>query len=60
MVNPFDIAATAEALHEALIMPDKEKMRRCTSLIAKASAVPPTVWFASQLAALDAHISPGG
>src|SRR5215469_14471323 len=60
MVNPFDIAATAEALHEALIMPDKEKLRRCTSLIAKASAVPPTVWFASQLAALDPQISPGG
>ncbi len=54
MVNPFDVAATAAALHEALVMPDAERKRRCQSLVAKASAVPPTVWFGSQLAALDA------
>ncbi|HWF80785.1 MAG TPA: trehalose-6-phosphate synthase [Streptosporangiaceae bacterium] len=54
MVNPFDVAATAAALHEALIMPDSERKRRCQSLVAKAGAVPPTAWFASQLAALDA------
>ena len=53
MVNPFDVAATAAALHEALIMPDSERKRRCQSLAAKAGAVPPTAWFASQLAALD-------
>src|SRR5215469_4245630 len=54
MVNPFDVAATAAALYEALIMPDSERKRRCQSLVAKAGAVPPTAWFASQLAALDA------
>ena len=54
MVNPFDVAATAAALHEALIMPDSERKRRCQALVEKAGAVPPTAWFASQLAALDA------
>ena len=54
MVNPFDVAATAAALYEALIMSDSERKRRCQSLVAKAGAVPPTAWFASQLAALDA------
>jgi len=54
MVNPFDVAATAEALHEALTMPDAEIKRRCQSLVAKAGAVPPVAWFHSQLAALDA------
>jgi trehalose 6-phosphate synthase len=54
MVNPFDVAATAAALHEALIMPDGERKLRCQSLAAKAGAVPPAAWFDSQLAALDA------
>jgi trehalose 6-phosphate synthase len=54
MINPFDISATAAALHEALLMPDAERARRCRSLAAAASAVPPTAWFDSQLAALDA------
>jgi trehalose 6-phosphate synthase len=63
MVNPFDVAGTARALHTALIMSDEERIRRCRSLAAKAGAVPPSVWFASQLGALDAldgHVSPGG
>jgi trehalose 6-phosphate synthase len=54
MINPFDISATAAALHEALLMSDTERARRCRSLAIAASAVPPTVWFNSQLAALDA------
>jgi trehalose 6-phosphate synthase len=63
MINPFDISATAAALHEALTMSDEERIRRCRSLVRKSSAVPPTAWFASQLAALDAldaQVSPGG
>ncbi len=63
MINPFDVAATAAALHEALIMSDEERIRRCRSLVRKSSAVPPTLWFARQLAALDAldaQVSPGG
>ncbi len=53
MINPYDISATAAALHAALLMPDDERARRCRSLAAAASAVPPTAWFDSQLAALD-------
>jgi trehalose 6-phosphate synthase len=54
MINPFDIAETATALHEALMMSEEERFARCRSLAAAASAVPPSAWFASQLAALDA------
>ncbi len=53
MVNPFDVSGTAAALHEALVMSDAERIRRCRLLAAAASAVPPSAWFASQLAALD-------
>jgi trehalose 6-phosphate synthase len=54
IVNPFDITATVRALHEALMMPEDERKRRCQSLAAAGSAVPPSVWLAGQLAALDA------
>ncbi|HEX9031756.1 MAG TPA: trehalose-6-phosphate synthase [Streptosporangiaceae bacterium] len=57
MVNPFDVAGTAEALHEALIMDEDERMRRCRSLAAAGGAVTPADWFASQLAALDGDAS---
>jgi trehalose 6-phosphate synthase len=53
MINPFDVSGTAEALHEALAMPEKERKRRAASLARAASAVPPGTWFADQLAALD-------
>ena len=29
MVNPFDISGTAAALHEALVMGEAERTRRC-------------------------------
>ena len=54
LVNPFDINATVQALHEALVMPETERKRRCESLAAAGSAVPPSAWLASQLSALDA------
>ena len=54
MINPFDITETAAALHEALMMSLEERIARCRSLAAAAGAVPPSAWFASQLAALDA------
>jgi trehalose 6-phosphate synthase len=54
MINPFDVAETATALDEALMMSEEERFARCRSLAARASAVPPSAWFASQLAALDA------
>jgi trehalose 6-phosphate synthase len=53
MINPFDVSGTAEALHEALLMPDAERRRRAASLAKAASALPPAQWFADQLAALD-------
>jgi trehalose 6-phosphate synthase len=53
MVNPFDVSGTAQALHEALIMPDSERKRRAASLARAATALPPVQWFADQLAALD-------
>jgi trehalose 6-phosphate synthase len=53
LVNPFDISQTARALHEALAMGADERKRRGTALAAAAAAMPPSRWFADQLAALD-------
>ena len=53
MVNPYDVSQTAEALHEALLMPPAERAERCTRLAAAATALPPQRWFPDQLAALD-------
>jgi trehalose 6-phosphate synthase len=53
LVNPFDISGTAEALHQALIMPSSERLARCARLVAAATALPPRQWFADQLTALD-------
>jgi trehalose 6-phosphate synthase len=53
MINPYDVTGTADALHEALMMTDSERRRRCASLARAAAALPPTQWFANQLAALD-------
>jgi trehalose 6-phosphate synthase len=53
LVNPFDVAQTARALHEALAMSDDERTRRSAALAQAATAMPPTRWFADQLHALD-------
>ncbi len=53
LINPFDVSGTAEALHEALMMKEPERKRRAESLAQAASAMPPTRWFADQLAALE-------
>jgi len=52
VVNPYDIGATAEAMHAALLMPADERAERCQRLAAIAAAAPPARWFADQLAAL--------
>jgi trehalose 6-phosphate synthase len=52
MVNPFDVSQTAEALHQALLMPVDERAERCKRLAAAATALPPQRWFADQLGAL--------
>jgi len=52
IVNPYDITETAEALHQALAMPDAERQRRSAALAAVAAADPPARWLGGQLAAL--------
>src|SRR5581483_3250626 len=39
-VNPFDVVATAEALHEALLMPDDERAARAARMRAAAVRLP--------------------
>ncbi|WP_046778674.1 alpha,alpha-trehalose-phosphate synthase (UDP-forming) [Streptomyces yangpuensis] len=51
-VNPYDVSATAEALHTALSMPDAERADRTKRLAAAATTLPPAAWFRAQLAAL--------
>lgn len=50
-VNPFDVAATADALHAALTMPAAERADRAARLRAAAGARTPADWLAEQLAA---------
>jgi trehalose 6-phosphate synthase len=52
LVNPYDISGTAQALHEALVMPDRERRERSKRLAAAATALPPRDWLAAQLDAL--------
>ncbi|TAM82328.1 MAG: trehalose-6-phosphate synthase [Jatrophihabitans sp.] len=51
-VNPFDVSATADALHEALTMPLAERAARAARMRAAATALPPAPWFQAQLDAL--------
>ncbi|MEO8888192.1 MAG: trehalose-6-phosphate synthase, partial [Jatrophihabitantaceae bacterium] len=53
VVNPFDITATADALHAALTMPAAERAERAQRMRAAAVALPPVDWFQAQLDALD-------
>jgi trehalose 6-phosphate synthase len=53
LVNPYDVTATAEALHAALSMPVPERQRRCAAMTAAASAAAPQYWLAAQTDALD-------
>ena len=52
-VNPYDVIATATALHEALTMPTEERAERTKRLAAAATALPPAQWFLEQLNALQ-------
>ncbi|WP_441250785.1 alpha,alpha-trehalose-phosphate synthase (UDP-forming) [Kitasatospora sp. McL0602] len=51
-VNPYDVLATAEALHRALTMPAAERTERTKRLASAATALPPQQWFLDQLNAL--------
>jgi len=53
LVNPYDVSATAEALHAGLCMAAGERQRRSAAITAAASAQAPQRWLADQLAALD-------
>jgi trehalose 6-phosphate synthase len=53
VVNPFDVSGTADALHEALIMPAAQRLERSARMAAAATALPPRQWFTDQLRALD-------
>ncbi|WNE97268.1 trehalose-6-phosphate synthase [Streptomyces luomodiensis] len=52
VVNPYDVEATAQALHEGLRMGDGERADRTKRLAAAATALPPQAWFLAQLRAL--------
>ncbi|AZM47886.1 trehalose-6-phosphate synthase [Streptomyces sp. WAC 06738] len=54
VVHPYDVEATADALHAALTMPRDERARRTKRLAAAATALPPQAWFLAQLDALRA------
>ncbi len=47
-VNPFDVVATADALHAALTMPAAERPTRAASLRAAAGARTPADWLTDQ------------
>jgi trehalose 6-phosphate synthase len=49
LVDPFDVTATADALHEALMMPPDERAHRHDGLVRAATALPPRAWLAAQL-----------
>ncbi len=53
-VNPFDVSATADALHDAVTMPPDERAARADRMRAAATRLPPADWFQAQLDALDA------
>ena len=53
LVNPYDVGATAEALHAGLSMPAAERQRRSAAVAAAASAHAPHRWLADQLKELD-------
>lgn len=52
MINPFDVSATARALHDALMMPRAERAARAERMRSAAVRLPPTEWFRAQLDAL--------
>lgn len=52
LVNPYDVSATAQALHEALSMTAAERRRRAALLARASASCPPDQWLAAQLSAL--------
>jgi trehalose 6-phosphate synthase len=52
-VDPFDVSATAEALHDALVTPADGRRREAAALRAGAEARTPADWLADQMAAAE-------
>src|SRR5215469_1802466 len=52
LVNPYDVSATAGALHAGLIMPAAERQRRSAMIADAAAARAPRRWLAEQVEAL--------
>jgi trehalose 6-phosphate synthase len=52
-INPYDIRATAAALHTALTLPDPDRASRTKRLADAATALPPSRWFLEQLRELE-------
>jgi trehalose 6-phosphate synthase len=52
LINPYDVTATAEALHAGLSMPASERRRRSTAIADIASARAPRRWLGEQVEAL--------
>ena len=59
-INPFDLSETAEAIREALEMPDEDRIRRARGLKRSALAHTPATWLAAQLRAVDDVRPPAG
>jgi trehalose 6-phosphate synthase len=53
LVNPYDVSATANALHAGLVMPAAERQRRSATIAGAAAARAPRRWLAEQVEALD-------
>jgi trehalose 6-phosphate synthase len=52
-VDPFDVAGQAQALHEALSLPDEERRSRAEAIRAHVREHDLTEWLDLQLADLD-------
>jgi trehalose 6-phosphate synthase len=52
LVNPYDVSATAGALHAGLVMPAAERQRRSAAIAGAAAARAPRRWLAEQVEAL--------
>ncbi|MET1012345.1 MAG: trehalose-6-phosphate synthase [Actinomycetota bacterium] len=52
-INPFDLSESADAIYEALAMPDEERTRRARGLQRSALSHTPATWLAGQLRAID-------
>jgi trehalose 6-phosphate synthase len=51
-INPFDVSASANALHAALLLDADDRAERVERMRAAAVRLPPAKWFQAQLDAL--------